>query len=230
MADLVQSLPDLIRRWQAGWGVSQGFRPAEQARGGLHVLLERPDRHREIIAMDPDDDPDSLRSLAGEVAAASRPTWLTVPTNRPEAVETIARDAGLELRDERESLMSSHLHQHPRRSAPPPYTCITTVDGPVVETVVRHPRSGVAARGTMAVVGSDAIADRIETVPDHRRRGLGRVVMSSLSEHAAARGATTGILIATADGQQLYSALGWTRHATVLIAQCLSAKTSFVGG
>lgn len=71
----------------------------------------------------------------------------------------------------------------------------------------------------MAVVGTDAIADRIETVPEHRRRGLGSVVMSSLVENAMAHGATTGILVATADGQQLYSALGWTTRATVLIAQ-----------
>ncbi|WP_406641469.1 GNAT family N-acetyltransferase [Amycolatopsis sp. WGS_07] len=212
---MVETLPDLIRRWQAGWGVSRRFRPAEEARGGLHVLLGQPGRHREIIALSPD----SLRALADEAAAASRPTWLTVPTNEPETAEKIARAAGLVLRDERESLMTIHLRGHPHRPAPPPYTCATTMNGVVVETVLRHPDSGVAARGTMAVVGTDAIADRIETVPEHRRRGLGSVVMSSLAEAAVTHGATTGILVATADGQRLYSALGWTTRATVLIAQ-----------
>ncbi|MFD2467977.1 GNAT family N-acetyltransferase [Amycolatopsis silviterrae] len=212
---MVESLPDLIRRWQAGWGTARSFRPAEEVRGGLHVLLGQPDRHREVIALSPD----SVRALAGEVAAAAQPTWLTVPTNEPEAVEKIARDAGLEVRDEREALMTIPLRGHPHRPAPPPYTCATTMKGAVLETVLRHPDSGVAARGTMAVVGTDAVADRIETVPEHRRRGLGSVVMSALAETAAAHGATTGILVATADGQQLYSALGWTTRATVLIAQ-----------
>ncbi|MGW7538395.1 GNAT family N-acetyltransferase [Amycolatopsis sp. NPDC054798] len=214
---MVEALSDLIRRWQAGWGISRGFRPAEQARGGLHVLLGQPDRHREVVALSAE--PDDLRGLAAEVAAASRPTWLTVPTNRPESVETIVREAGLKLRDEREALMTIPLQRHPPRQTPAPYQCTTATSGTVLETVLRHPDSGVAARGTMAVVGTDAIADRIETVPEHRRRGLGSVVMSSLAENAVAHGATTGILVATPDGQQLYSALGWTTRATVLIAQ-----------
>ncbi|WP_244223804.1 GNAT family N-acetyltransferase [Amycolatopsis circi] len=214
---MVEALPDLILRWQAGWGSSRGFRPAEQARGGLHVLVERPSRHREIVALSAE--PEILRGLADEVAAAARPTWLTVPTNRPESVEAIVREAGLKLRDEREALMTIPLRRHPPRPAPPPYTCATTMNGTVFETVLRHPDSGVAARGTMAMVGTDAIADRIETVPEHRRRGLGSVVMSSLAGSAVAHGATNGILVASADGQQLYSALGWTTRATVLIAQ-----------
>lgn len=214
---MVESLPDLIRRWQAGWGTSRGFRPAGETRGGTGVLLEQPDRHREVIALSAE--PEVLRGLAEEVAAAAHPTWLTVPTNRPEEVEAIVREAGLELRDAREALMTIPLRRHPPRPAPPPYTCATIMNGAVCEAVLRHPDSGVAARGTMAVTGTDAVADRIETVPEHRRRGLASVVMSSLAESAVAHGATTGILFATADGQRLYSALGWTTRATVLIAQ-----------
>ncbi|WP_235079209.1 GNAT family N-acetyltransferase [Amycolatopsis orientalis] len=214
---MVESLPDLIRRWQAGWGASRGFRPAEETRGGLHVLLEQPGRHREVVALSAE--PAVLRGLAEEVAAAARPTWLTVPTNRPDEAEAIVREAGLKPRDAREALMTISLRRHPARAVPAPYTSTTALNGAVRETVLRHPDSGVAARGTMAVVGTDAIADRIETVPEHRRRGLGSVVMSSLAENAVAHGATTGILVATADGQQLYSALGWTTRATVLIAQ-----------
>ncbi|WP_409182972.1 GNAT family N-acetyltransferase [Amycolatopsis sp. VS8301801F10] len=164
-------------------------------------------------------EPEVLRGLAEEVAAAARPTWLTVPTNRPEEAESIMREAGLKLRDAREALMTIPLRRHPPRTAPPPYTRTTARHATVCETVLRHPDSGVAARGTMAVLGTDAIADRIETVPEHRRRGLGSVVMSSLAENAVAHGATTGILVATAAGQQLYAALGWSTRATVLIAQ-----------
>jgi hypothetical protein len=43
--------------------------------------------------------------------------------------------------------------------------------------------------------------------------------MSALATEAIARGARTGLLIASADGQHLYSTLGWNRVADVVIAQ-----------
>ncbi|WP_431964231.1 GNAT family N-acetyltransferase [Actinacidiphila sp. bgisy160] len=77
----------------------------------------------------------------------------------------------------------------------------------------------MAARGTIAVVGADAIADRIETDAAHRRRGLGRAAMSALAEAAVSQGARTGLLIASQEGQLLYSCLGWHHEADVLIAR-----------
>jgi GNAT superfamily N-acetyltransferase len=77
----------------------------------------------------------------------------------------------------------------------------------------------VAARGSIAVVGDDAIADRIETDAAHRRRGLGRAMMSALAEAAVSQGARTGLLIASEEGQRLYSSLGWHHKADVLIAR-----------
>jgi len=213
-----EALPDLVRRWQAGWGTARGFRPAEEARGGLHVLLGQPDRHREIVALRTD--PASLRMLAAEAAGAARPTWLTVPTLEPEAAETILRAAGLTVHAERERLMTIPLSEHPRHAPRPPYTSEIGETGSVRQAVLRHPSSAEpVARGTVAILGPDAIADRIETVPEQRRRGLGSALMSTLAEHAAALGAKTGILVASPDGQRLYSALGWTVRATVLIGQ-----------
>ena len=69
------------------------------------------------------------------------------------------------------------------------------------------------------MTGTDAIADRIETMTAHRRRGLASALMGSLAEAARAQGATTGLLIASPAGQHLYASLGWTRQAYVLIAK-----------
>lgn len=60
---------------------------------------------------------------------------------------------------------------------------------------------------------SVAVVDQVETAPDQRRRGLGRLVMRRLTQAALDQGATVGVLDATADGQALYESLGWAAQA-----------------
>jgi hypothetical protein len=43
--------------------------------------------------------------------------------------------------------------------------------------------------------------------------------MSALAEAAVSQGARTGLLIASEEGQRLYSSLGWRHEADVLIAR-----------
>ncbi|AOS63476.1 GNAT family N-acetyltransferase [Actinoalloteichus hymeniacidonis] len=215
-------LPELIRRWQAGWGTARGLAAAVEARGGLHVVHGEPDRHTESIALHAEEDLDSVRSLAEATAAASVPTWCTVPTRHPEVVATILTEAGLVLGTGIETLMTAELESTAPLPAPDPYRATFAVrptDGvPVIEATVRHPSRTIAARGLMAVHGSDAVAHSIETRPAHRRRGLASVVMSTLIAEAVRLGATTGLLVASSDGERLYSALGWSAVATVLVA------------
>jgi ribosomal protein S18 acetylase RimI-like enzyme len=76
-----------------------------------------------------------------------------------------------------------------------------------------------AARGMMAVVGTDAVMHDIHTDPAYRRQGLGSVVMGALAHRAIERGATTGLLMATTEGAALYRNLGWVPQATMLTAR-----------
>jgi GNAT superfamily N-acetyltransferase len=69
-----------------------------------------------------------------------------------------------------------------------------------------------------AIVGADAIMHDIRTDPAHRRRGLGSVVMASLSSRARRRGAATGLLMATPEGGYLYTKSSWLTEATMLTA------------
>ncbi|MFF5205287.1 GNAT family N-acetyltransferase [Streptosporangium sp. NPDC000396] len=219
MDQQMHPLPGLVRRWQAGWGRCRGLDPAKEARGALHVTLGLPNRHREIIALHADDDAESLRGLVAEVSEASKPTWLTVPTRNPEAIEVTLRKAGLELVAAPERLMTVDLRSRPSRTPPEPYTAETTVTGSVAEAHVKLPAGEAVARGVMAVVNRDAVAHAIETVPAHRRRGLAGVIMSSLCEWAVVCGAVTGLLIASPEGERLYSSLGWTSQAAILTAR-----------
>ena len=219
MMEVSQSLSDLVRRWQLGEGLSRGFHPTSEARGGLHVPLGQSDQQHEITALYADDDLESVRLLAAEVANAQHLNWLAVPTTHPEVVGPILRGAGLDLRDQADWLMTCDLQQHPLRVPTSQYVCEIISEGPVIKAQVRHSSGVVAAKGSMVVVNTDAIADRIVTIPEHRRLGLGSVVMSVLVQQAIVHGATTGILIASPDGQQLYPTLGWIYRATVYIGQ-----------
>ncbi|MFI9814532.1 GNAT family N-acetyltransferase [Saccharothrix variisporea] len=209
------ALTDLVRRWERGWRECRGWATPEQARGGLHSIQDQATRYREIIALH--DDETTVRTLGEEAAAATRTTWVTVATTSPDEVAHTLRAAGLKPRDTPEYLMTRTLAAHPTRTPAVPYRVTTTTTGAVLKAEV-HDGEAVAASGQASVVDGHAVPDKIETHPDHRRRGLGTVVMGTLVTEAAAVGAHTGILVASPDGQALYTSLGWITAATVVIA------------
>lgn len=80
--------------------------------------------------------------------------------------------------------------------------------GMVLEARILSAAGTLAASGYAAEAYGVFVYDRIVTEPDHRRRGLGRVLMQTLHD---ARQHPSGkeLLVATEDGRALYSALGW---------------------
>ncbi|GAA0211281.1 hypothetical protein GCM10010492_06370 [Saccharothrix mutabilis subsp. mutabilis] len=209
------TLTDLVRRWERGWRECRGWATPEEARGGLHSVQDQATRYREIIALHDDDA--TVRTLAEEAAAATRTTWVTVATTRPEEVEHALHAAGMRPRATHEYLMTRALADHPTRTPAEPYRVTTTATGALLKAEVRH-GDALAAGGQASVVDGHAVPDRIETQPDHRRRGLGTVVMGALITEAASHGAHTGILVASPEGRSLYTSLGWSLAATVVIA------------
>jgi len=77
----------------------------------------------------------------------------------------------------------------------------------------------LAALGWVTFEGETAVFDRIWTSPDHRRRGLGSLVMRHLTSEAlgADDELERGLLVASPDGQKLYGHLGWTDLGPVRI-------------
>lgn len=64
-------------------------------------------------------------------------------------------------------------------------------------------------REGVAQINGYAMFDQIVTEPRHQRKGLGRVIMATLSNLSVAQTSTTGVLVATEDGLALYEKLGW---------------------
>ncbi len=95
------------------------------------------------------------------------------------------------------------------RSLPPGYRLELHHAGSVSRACIFAAEGGLAASGCAAEAAGVFIYDRIETAQDHRRKGLGIAVMAALG--AARRSvAAPQLLVATEDGRNLYSKLGWT--------------------
>ncbi|MFD4676212.1 GNAT family N-acetyltransferase [Lentzea sp. NPDC058450] len=202
---------ELVERWHRGWIAADGLTSSYRD-GYLVVHVNRPHRVYEWIATD-----DAVGELATIVAAAPEPSWLSVPTLSPEKVIAEIEAAGLVVARPDETFMRRPLAGHPAPEPPSGYV-VEVTGGPVIKVQVLADGE-VAASGLMAVVGQDAVAHRIETAEEHRRRGLGSVVMGALVREAVADGATTGLLFSSTTGVHLYRSLGWERISDLVVAQ-----------
>jgi len=210
---------DLIKRWTLGWQASRDLPAAEVTEDGLWIHCVQPGREFEVFALHADEDPDSVRRLAAEVRTAEESTWLTVTTSDAAKTGAALEAAGLQVVLRSETCMAIDLTRHPRRDLDPAFTSEVSVEGADVKVSIHDGAGEPAARGHIGLAGADGVADRILTMPDFRRRGLGAVVMGMLAAEAVARGARDGLLIASEEGRLLYSRLGWERVADVVIAQ-----------
>lgn len=234
-------LRELLLRWHAGWVVARDYRSA--ADGAVVTIdIGIPDRVTETLVLSAD--PELYAFVARRVADPGH--WLTAPTLDWGATEAAAAAAGFALRAP-EWLMSCDLAGHPRPGAPDGYETWLSGRPPmaVAEVMTANgwapagppglggppgPGGGpaqapappaLAAKGHLALSpsGDDAVADRIFTVPEHRRRGLGSVVMGALTTTARERGARYGLLVASQEGRQLYERLGWRVEAEMASAR-----------
>jgi GNAT superfamily N-acetyltransferase len=214
----IPDLSDLALRWQRGWAAARTLPPARDLGDALRTHCLQPGRDVEYVALHADDDPPSLRRLAERVLGEKPVTWLTVPTLAPDRAANALLAAGLVLLRRAERLMTTDLREHPRHAPAPGYAFQRHARDGAITVSLHHESGDLAASGTMGLSLPDATADRITTVPAHRRQGLASAVMTALAETALDAGAHNGFLIASEAGQGLYTSLGWHPVADVLIA------------
>lgn len=218
----VRDREELVRRWQAGWSVSRGWTTVEDDNDGILIVRAGEEsRPTEYVVLDADDKPERVERAA-QLALADGggrgAGWITLATDDKDARIEQLEDLGLEVQQDQDWLMTIQLSEQPALKLHERYTLHTELEDDLIITrATQH--GGVVSSGRMAVVGPDAVADRIETDPAHRRRGLGSAVMASLVEAAATKGAKRGILIASIDGLRLYRSLGWKVVADIVIAR-----------
>ncbi|RAG83476.1 GNAT family N-acetyltransferase [Streptacidiphilus pinicola] len=198
---------DLVRAWAVGWAVSRRKpRPTERP-WGLYIDVAEPELAGRHVVERADES--CIRDACASVTTGD--VWLEVPGPLDEVAERLP--AGWRV-DPAESghLMAAELGAS-AAPAPGGYALTTTEEDDVTYVRVLDATGAVAAHGQLAVVGRTAVVDRVRTEEAHRRRGLGSLVMRTLTDRALARGAEVGVLGASDAGRALYETLGWTRHS-----------------
>ncbi|MCX5385632.1 GNAT family N-acetyltransferase [Streptomyces sp. NBC_00083] len=199
------SIGTLVRAWIDGWVVSRGTSdPMERAWGWTIDAGQAQHVSRHVL---PEPVEADVRALASATRAPG--TWLKLFADD----DTVRPWVGAGWRLDKPGFLMSVPLAAERPGVPDGYTLTSWTRGGVTRALVRTDEGHFAARGQIAPTGPTAVADQIETAPDHQRRGLGSLVMRTLQNTAHAAGATTGILVGTSEGRSLYTSLGWRTHS-----------------
>lgn len=196
----------IVTDWVWGWALSRGTPDPVEEPDGYRIDVGLPEHRVRHVLLEPG----SARLRAAGITEPG--TWLKVcgSLDRPmDSRWTVSPP---------EYLMSIELGAHPAVTPPAHYTVDVHSTGDVHDAVVRTTGGEHAATGRVAVRRRAAVIDMVETDPAHRRRGLGRVVMSELSRIASERGAVRAVLVATEAGRALYEQLGWTVESPITAA------------
>ncbi|MEE1825156.1 GNAT family N-acetyltransferase [Streptomyces sp. BE20] len=198
---------ELVRMWIEGWIVSRGASdPVDEPWGWTVDVGQRAQVSRHVL---PEPTEADVRKI---VAGTSAPgTWLKLFADD----DTVRPWLGPGWQFDVPGFLMTVPLAAERPTVPAGYTLTSWSRGGVVRVLVRTADGHFAARGQIACTGATAVADQIETAPEHRRRGLGGLVMRTLQDAARRSGAGTGLLVATPDGRALYASLGWTARATM---------------
>jgi len=192
---------ELLLAWGCGWAASRGTSQPQPLGGGAWRIEVGLPGHRSRDLL-PAWDVERLQAWA---AGIERPgTW----------IKALVDPAELQLpplwqRHATEYLMSTPLRPEAIPALAAGYRGELVQGSDTLDYIVHAASSDIAAKARVGLSDGYAIFDQVVTDPAHRRLGLGRHAMTQLSLAAQARGADTGVLVATEDGRALYSAMGW---------------------
>jgi len=212
---MVEDTTHLLEIWVAGWAGCRGY---ETRREGRFPAAFRADTtHQwEYFAFDPTDS--EFADLAAKTAEVPARV-LTILTNDVARYTFLGQANGLHVTSASQTMMIVDMET---QDAEDPWLSDddlkleTSRAGGVHHAVVRADDE-IAASGRVFVVGHTAIFDKIVTAEAYQRRGLGSFIMKALAAQAFEHDVDSGLLLASLDGQKLYSHLGWRMVCNVLM-------------
>lgn len=225
---LVEDIAHLLEVWVAGWSGCRGY---ESRREGRFPAALRADKTGdwEYFAHDPSDE--EFTALAAKTAEA--PTRiLTVLTNDVQRYKYLAEQHGLTVTSASQTMMIVDMETQDSEDPwlPDDDLELATSESNGVHYAVVHSGEQVAASGRVFVVDGTAVFDKIVTEPDFQRRGLGSFIMKALAAQAFSHDVENGLLLASLDGQKLYSHLGWDVVCHVLMMSASGTEGSDLSG
>jgi GNAT superfamily N-acetyltransferase len=212
---MVEDTTHLVEIWVAGWAGCRGY---ETRREGRFPAALRADTTSEweYFAHDPSDS--EFAQLAARTAEVPARV-LTIFTNDVYRYTSLAQRHALNVTSASQTMMIVDMEtqdaEDPWLSDDDLELAVSKTDG-VHHAVVRA-GDELAASGRVFVVDRTAIFDKIVTEPGFQRRGLGSFIMRALAAQTFEHEVDNGLLLASLDGQKLYSHLGWSTVCHVLM-------------
>jgi GNAT superfamily N-acetyltransferase len=207
---------DVVASWIEGWALSRGTAAPVQVYDGFRVDVGLPDQKARYLFVEASSAVERMSREIGE------PNVFIKVCAPPEVVEPLLA-SGWSIAPVDFMMTADDLYRSDARH--PDHYQYKLEPVPRGYVVSAHAENGeVGASGRVFLVGSTAVFDQIATHPDHRRRGLGRSIMSELGAAAFRDGATKGSLVATPDGRALYSTLGWRLYSPITTAVRVAAQ------
>jgi GNAT superfamily N-acetyltransferase len=203
--------PDLLWRWVAARSIARGLPPPVPDHGGMRVDTGLPEEVRRYVFAGPCP---GLRELAATI---------DTPHVYLKVCAAVAALHGI-LPPRWQVQPSGYLMAHDEPPVPslppaPGYRVELLRDGAVTAARILSTDGATAASGYATEHDGVFILDRILTHPDHRRRGLGRALVTALGSTQRSS-VSRRVLVATEDGYALYSTLGWrvlSPYSTIVI-------------
>lgn len=212
---LVEDITRLLEVWVAGWSGCRGYQTSKEGRFPA-VLRTDKTGDWEYFAFDPTEA--EFAELAAKTAEA--PTRiLTVLTNDVQKYKYLAETSGLHVTSASQTMMIVDMET---QDSEDPWLQdddlrLETSESNGVHYAYVKSGDRTAASGRVFVVDGTAVFDKIIVEPEFQRRGLGSFIMKALAAMAFEHDVQDGLLLASLDGQKLYSHLGWDDVSHVLM-------------
>ena len=207
MSRAQQVFDDWVDTWTHVRGLSRS-----ELDGWPLIPVASPTRETELVCLDPGTD--RFIVLSSHISAAPR-AMLTVVADDITPYRLLGLPAGTRIDRDDETLMTTQFVEADIPRLDDEFTFRWDIeDHRMTYTVESGQR--IAAAGTVGVLGDTATFAAAATTPAFQRRGLGRHVMTTLTQQAMGRGARRGVLAASDQGRQLYLAMGWTPELEML--------------
>jgi hypothetical protein len=193
--------PKLVFAWQAAHSLARNAPPPVHDRGGFRV-----DTHseKEVKRWVFPKLCDGLRDVARDISLPRH--YLKLCGSNEELRRALP--AKWEIQPENYFMQATAAAGEPR-ALPHGYRLEVHQAGAATRVNIVAPDGELAANGSAAEIVDAFVYDRIETAPNHPRKGLGIAVMSALAT-ARKSSASSELLVATEEGRSLYVRLGWT--------------------
>ncbi|MFF2030111.1 GNAT family N-acetyltransferase [Arthrobacter sp. NPDC058192] len=212
---MVEDTTHLLGIWVAGWAACRGYETRKEGRFPAALRADTTGEW-EYFAFDPSES--EFADLAAKTAEVPARV-LTILTNDVGRYTFLGQQNGLHTTSASQTMMIVDMETQDSEDpwlSDDDLRLETSRNGGVHHAVVRAGEE-TAASGRVFVVGHTAIFDKIVTSPTYQRRGLGSFIMKALAAQAFEHDVDSGLLLASLDGQKLYSHLGWRTVCHVLM-------------